>query len=100
MLLGFCTGVSRFAVLIKASFIDNAQRTVVIVLGMDALDAFRQQRDDMAITTDIVVITTLTESGNAAGNQGLYAERTVALGCGAMDYEESDRGVFKWSHRD
>ena len=42
VLLGLGAGVGSFAVLIKTALIDDAQRTVVVVAGMDALDGLRE----------------------------------------------------------
>ena len=56
VLLGLSTGVGSNTVLIKAALIDNAQRTVVVMAGMDALDAFGQQGDDITIATDIIMV--------------------------------------------
>ena len=88
VLLGFSTRVSGFAFLIKASFIDNAKGTMVVALGMHALDTFRQQRDDSAIKADIIMVTALAVLGLAAGNQVLHTERTVALRSGTVNNQE------------
>ena len=42
VLLGLSAGVGSFAVLIKTALIHDAQRTVVVVAGMDALDGLRE----------------------------------------------------------
>ncbi len=56
VLLSLGASVGRMAVLIKTALIDYAQRTVVVMAGMDALDGLGQQRDDIAIATDIVMV--------------------------------------------
>lgn len=79
MLLSLGARIVSLAFLIQTSFIDDAKRTVVVVLGVDALDSFRKEGDDIATATDIVVIGALAVLGFAAGNQVLNAERAVAL---------------------
>ena len=76
------------AVLIKTTFIDNAKRTVVVVTGMNALDGLGQQRNDIAIAADIIVVRTLAILGLAAGNEVLDTEGLVALVGHAVDHEE------------
>ena len=88
VLLSFGTGVGGMAVLIESSLIDDAKGTIVVVTGMNALHVLGQQRDDVAIATDIVVVAALTIFGFAACNQCFYAERTVALVGYAVDYEQ------------
>lgn len=85
VLLGLSAGVGRMAVLIKTAFVDNAKGTVIVVLGMDALDGLGQQGNDVAITADIVVVTALAILGFAAGDQVFNAERAVALVGDAVD---------------
>lgn len=88
VLLGLSAGVGRMAVLIKTAFVDNAKGTVIVVLGMDALDGLGQQGNDVAITADIVVVTALAILGFAAGYQVFNAERAVALVGDAVDNQE------------
>ena len=94
VLLGLGTSIGRLAVLIKTTFIDNAKRTVVVVTGMDALDGLWQQGNDITIATDIVVVRALAIFGLAAGNQILYAERTVTLIGHAVDNEQLHGVMF------
>lgn len=96
MLLGLGASVGRLPFLIKTALIDNAQRTVVVVTGMDALDALGQQRNDIAIAADIVVIGTLAILGLAAGYQVLDTERAVAFCRRTVNDDELDR--FQWFH--
>ena len=98
VLLGFGASISRLAVLIKTTFIDNTQRTVVVVTGMDALDGLWQQGNDIAIAADIVVVGTLAILGLTAGYQVLDAERAVARVCHAVDDEELYG--FQWLHNE
>lgn len=79
MLLSLGARIVSLAFLIQTSFIDDAKRTVVVVLGVSALDCFRKEGDDIATATDIVVIGALAVLGLAAGNQVFNAERAVAL---------------------
>ena len=94
VLLSFGTSVGGMAVLIESSLIDNAEGAVVVVSGMDALDALGQQRNNISVTTDIVVVTTLTIFGHAAGNEILHAEGTVALVGHAVDDEQLHGVMF------
>ena len=56
--------------------------------GMDALDIFRQEELDTAITTDVVVIADLAKAGFACGDELLGRERTITLCGGAVDDDE------------
>ena len=79
VLLGIGAGVSRTSLGIETALIDDAERTVVVMLGMNALDTLGQQGDDVAVTADIVVIGTLAVLGHAAGNEVLNAEGAGTL---------------------
>lgn len=58
---------------------------MVVVSGMDALYGLRQQWDDVAIVTDVVVVATLTEFGFTTGDEVLDTEGAVASVCHAVD---------------
>lgn len=79
VLLGLGTSVGRMAVLIKTALIDYAQRTVVVMAGMDALDGLGQQGDDVTIAADIIMVRALAIFGLAAGDEVLDTEGAVAL---------------------
>ena len=87
VLLGLSAGVGRMALLIEASLIDDAKGTPVVAFDMDALDALREQGDDVAIASDIPVIGYLTPLLLACIYQGFYAEGLVAAGSNAV-YDE------------
>ena len=91
VLLGLGASVGWMAVLIKTALIDYAQRTVVVMAGMDALDGLGQQRDDIAIAADIVMVRALTILGLAAGNEVLDTEGLVAGVGHAVNDDEFDR---------
>ena len=78
MLLGLRAGVSRMALLIEASLIDNTKGAPVVAFDMDALDALRQEGDDVAVATDIPVVGYLAPLLLAGIYQGLHAEGAVA----------------------
>ena len=94
VLLGLGTGIGSAASVIQTTFIDNAKGTVVVVAGMDALDALGQQRYDIAIATDIIVVRALAVLGYAAGYQVLDTERAVAPVSHAVDDEQLDGVMF------
>ena len=100
MLLCRGTGVSRLAVLIQTALIDDAQATVVIVTGMGALHSLGQQRYDVTIVANIVVVRALTVLGYATGNKVLHAEGAVALVGHTMDDQELHRVMFQWFHNE
>ena len=79
VLLGLGASVGRMAILIKTALIDDAQRTVVVMAGMDALDGLGQQGDDITIAADIVMVRALTILGLAAGDEVLDTEGAIAL---------------------
>ena len=85
--LGFGTCVTGTSFLVQPAFIDDAKGTVVVVPGMDALNVLRQQWNDIAIASHIVVVAALAVLGHAAGNQVFHAERPVALVGDAVDHE-------------
>ena len=84
--LGHSTGVVSMAVLVQATFVDNAKGTVVVVTGVNALDILWQERNDIAVETDVVVVAALAVLGFAAGNQGFHAERTGGLAEHAVNH--------------
>ena len=88
MLLCFGTSVGGMAVFIESSLIDDAKGTIVVVTGVNALDVLGQQRNDVAIATDIVVVAALAIFGFATGYQVFYAERVVALVGHAVDDQQ------------
>ena len=85
VLLGCSTRVVSMTVLVQAAFVDNAEGTVVVVTGVNALDILWQKRNDIAVETDVVVVAALAVLGFAAGNQVFNAEGAVAFGGGAVD---------------
>ena len=90
MLLGLGAGVFCNAFCIKTSFIDDTKGAVVVMAGMDTLDALGQQRYDTAIVADIVVVAALAVLGFAAGNEVLYAKGLIALIGHTVDDDEFD----------
>jgi hypothetical protein len=61
---------------------------MVVVLGMNTLDRLRQEWNDIAVASDIVVIAALAVLGFTTGNQVFRAEGAVALGCRAVDDQQ------------
>jgi len=88
MLLRLGPRIDRNTPLIQSTFVDNPERTVVVVPGVNALDGLGQKGNNLTITADIVVIRALTVLGFAAGNQVFHTERAVALGRRAMDDQQ------------
>ena len=95
VLLSLCAGVSRLAVLIQTTFIADAKGAMVVVTGMNALHRLWQQRDDVAIAQDVVVIRALSVLGFACSDEGFNAERAVAFRCTAVDDEQLHIGVLQ-----
>ena len=85
--LGLGAGVVRAALGSQASFIDNTQRAVVVVLGVDALHILRKEGIDRTVALDVPMIRNLSETGKASIDQRLGAERTVAAVANTMDYQ-------------
>ena len=79
-LLGFSPGVVGTAFLIETTFVANAERAMVVVAGMSSTDILRENGDNGAVATDVVVIGGLAEAGNASRNQAFDTERAVAAG--------------------
>ena len=78
MLLGLSASVGGLALLIEASLVDDAKGAPVVALHMDALDALREQGDDVAIATHVPVVGYLAILLLAAVNQRFHAEGLVA----------------------
>jgi len=95
VLLSFSAGVSRLAILIQTTFIADAKGAMVVVTGVNALHRLWQQRDDVAIALDVVVIRALSVLGYASGDEGFNAERAVAFRRTAVDDEQLHIGVLQ-----
>ena len=86
VLLGLSAGVSRMALLIETSLIDNAKGAPVVAFDMNALDTLRQEGDDVAIATDVPMVGYLAPLLLACVNQGFHAEGLVtAIGHAVHD---------------
>ena len=95
VLLSFSAGILRLAILIQTTFIADAKRAMVVVTGVNALHRLWQQRDDVAIAQDVVVIRALSVLGLASSDEGFNAERAVAFRCTAVDDEQLHIGVLQ-----
>ena len=95
VLLSFSAGVFRLAILIQTTFIADAKGAMVVVTGMNALHRLWQQRDDVAIALDVVVIRALSVLGFTGSDEGFNAERAVAFRCTAVDDEQLHIGVLQ-----
>lgn len=95
VLLSFSAGVFRLAILIQTTFIADAKRAMVVVTGMNALNRLWQQRDDVAIALDVVVIRALSVLGFASSDEGFNAEGAVAFRRTAVDDEQLHIGVLQ-----
>ena len=102
MLLGLGAGVAGSAVFVQTAFVDNAEGTVIVVTDVNALDVLRQERNDIAVETDVVVVTALAVLGFTTGNQVFNTERAVAFGSGAVNDQEPDvigiEGFYNFLH--
>ena len=85
MFLLLSTGISSAAFLIIPSFVADAQRTVVIVLGMGTLHILGKNGVDFAIATHIVVVAGLAEAGIACGNKAFDRKGLIAATAGAVN---------------
>lgn len=84
-LLGFSPSIIGPTFLIETAFVANAERTAVVMAGMNATDILGENRDNGAIAKNVVVIGGLPEAGHASRNQAFDAERAVAAGRRAMN---------------
>jgi len=98
VLLGLGAGVFCNASCIQTTLIHNTEGTVVVVAGMNALNALWQQGDDTAIIADIVVVRALAILGFAAGNEVFHTERSVAGVGDTVDDDELDCRMFEFFH--
>ena len=67
--------------------------------GMSTTDILRENRDNGAVATDVVVIGGLAEAGHACGYQGFGAEGAIAAGGAAVNNEQFDCIMLKFFHR-
>ena len=67
--------------------------------GMSTTDILRENGDNGAVATDVVVIGGLAEAGLASRNQAFDAERAVAAGCAAVNNQQFDCILFQFFHR-
>ena len=86
MFLFLCARVGWTSFFIQTALIHDAEATVVVVAGMNALHIFWQQWHHVAVATHIVVVADLAVLALAAGNQVLHAEWAIALCGGAVVY--------------
>ena len=89
--LSLGAGVIRAALGSQASFINNAQRAVVVVTGVNALDILRKEGIDSTVSLDVPMIGYLSETGKARIDQRFGAERTVTAVADTMNDQEGDR---------
>lgn len=97
--LGDRSRVTRLSVRVESSLVADADRTEVVVAGVDTLHTLGQDWDDFAVAAHIVVVAGLAEAGFAGVDQLLHSERTVATGGRAVDYQQFDCVVFQRFHR-
>ena len=62
MLLQLGAGVGSFAMFVKASFVADGYRAVVVTHGMNTTNAFRQNGNDTAVATHVIVVRRLAET--------------------------------------
>ena len=76
LFLGSC--IVGYSFLIQAPFIDYAKGTMIVVPGVNTLDTLWQQRNDITVTSDVIVIAALAVFCFTTGNQIFCTERLVA----------------------
>lgn len=64
-LLGLCPRVSGYALGIDAAFVADADGTAVVVAGMGPSDILWQDRYDLAVHPDVVMVGGLSEAAFA-----------------------------------
>ena len=97
-LLGFSPGVVGTTFLIETALVANAERTAVIMAGMNTTDILRENRDNGAVATDIIMIGGLAEAGHTSRNQVLDAERAVAAGRATVNNQQFNCIMLKFFH--
>ena len=90
MPLSLGASICRTAILVQPALVDYTKGTTVIAFDMNTLYTLGQQRNDISVTPDIVVVAALTVLGFAAGNEVLNAEGLIARIGHAVDDEEFD----------
>ena len=97
-LLSLGPGIYSTAFLIQTAFVADAERTTVVVAGMSPTDILRENGDDVAVTTDIIMIGGLAETGHACGDQVVDAERPVTARGAAVNNEQFDCRMLQFFH--
>ena len=98
-LLGLSPGVIRMTFLIETALVADTEGTTVVVAGMSPTDILRENGDDGAVTTDIIMIGGLTETGHASGDQVVDAERSVAARGAAVNDQQFDCRMLQFFFR-
>ena len=98
-LLGFSPGVIGTTFLIETALVANAERTTVVMAGMNTMDVLRENRDNGAVAKNVIVIGGLTEAGHASRNQVFDAERAVAAGRTTMNNQQFNCIMLKFFHK-
>ena len=98
-LLSLGPGIYSTAFLIQTSLVADAERTTVVVAGMSPTDILRENGDYVAVTTDIIMIGGLAETGHACGDQVVDAEGLVAARGAAVNNEQFDCRMLEFYFR-
>jgi len=85
VLLGFSTGVGRFALLGETSLVADADAVLVVVTGMGAGQVLMAGLIHLAVAGDVVVVAGEAEAGLMAGNEGRNGEWAVLAGGTAVN---------------
>ena len=78
MLLQFGAGVGSDAMFVQTSFVTDCNRAVVVAYGMNALNTFGQNGNNVAIALHKIVIGWLSEALVAGVDQTGNCKRLVA----------------------
>ena len=96
--LGFSPSVGGSAFLVQTALITDAERTTVVVTGMNTTDILRKDGDDGSVATDVIMIGGLAEAGFASGYQRFHTEGAVTARGTAVNDQQFDCFMLKFFH--
>ena len=90
LLLCFCPCVGRLPLFVQATLVANAERMLVIALGVSTDELFMARLVSRTVASDVVVIARETEAVSMTADEGSYRERAVTARGTTMNDNEID----------
>ena len=90
LLLCFCPCVGRLPLFVQATLVADAERMLVIALGMGTDELFMARLVSRTVASDVVVIARETEAVSMTADKGSHRERAVTARGTTMNDNEID----------